>query len=62
MAAELVELHLARPDEEAQAVEEQLIVLQTEGGRVQALVGLAEAAAVAVRLQLVRVEVVEDIE
>lgn len=63
MAGELVAvLRLAQPDEEVQAVEEQPAVLQTEGGREQALLGLAEPVAVAMRVQLVRVEVVEVVE
>lgn len=59
MAGELAVLRLGQPDEEVQAVEEQPVVLRTEGGREQASLRLAEPAAVAVRVQLV--EVVEGI-
>lgn len=62
MAGELAILRLVQLDEEVQAVEEQPAVLQTEGGREQALLGLDEPAVVVVWVQFVRVEVVEDIE
>lgn len=62
MAGELAVLRLAQPDEEVQAVEEQPAVLQTEGGREQALLGLVDPVAVAVRVQFVRVEVVVVVE
>lgn len=61
MAGELAVLRLAQLDGEVQAVEEQPAVLQTEGGREQALLGLDELAVAVAWVQLVCVEVVEDI-
>lgn len=63
MAGELALLRLVQLDEEAQAVEEQPAVLQTEDGQGQALLGLDEpAVVVVVWVQLVRMGVAEDIE
>jgi hypothetical protein len=62
MVGELAVLRLVQLDEEVQAAEEQPAVLQTEGGREQALLGLDEPAAVVVWVQRVRVEAVEAVE